>query len=177
MLSVSHHPTGYKFRAQDTEAEALRFQSKLDLFPLSISICTLLGNSSLYPSRRQSCNKRCWSSILYRLGCVLGWFIKSFRATGSFQTDVSVHTDTVFHYLVWRQDWVQANSIPFKDAQSSWQQHFFPSGKKCQSKGAKHPVWAGCLLRLMGKWPETSAVFNILPPCYNWKEVSVCMHS
>lgn len=36
MLSVSHYPTGYEFRAQETEAEALRFQSKLDLFPLSL---------------------------------------------------------------------------------------------------------------------------------------------
>lgn len=75
VFSVSHHPTGYEFRAQGTEAEALRFRSKLALFPLSIGIYTMLGNGSLYPSRRQSCSKRCWSRILYRLGCVLGWFI------------------------------------------------------------------------------------------------------
>ena len=75
VFSVSHHPTGYEFRAQGTEAEALRFQSKLALFPLSIGIYTMLDNGSLYPSRRQSCSKRCWSRIPYRLGCVLGRFI------------------------------------------------------------------------------------------------------
>ena len=173
MLSVSHHPIRCEFRAQGAEAEALRFWSKLVLFPLSI--CTLLGNSSLHPSGEQSWIKR---GILFRLGCVLEWFIKLLRATDNFQTAASVHAD-VFLHLVQKQGWVQASSVPSKSAHSPWQQHLFPSGEQCQSKGASQATGVSWMLSgiVTGKCPAPPAVFSMLPPFCSWEELSMYMHS